>query len=154
MKPRKLGHVVLRVRDLARSEAFYAGILGLTVKGRIPGRMTFLAAGEDSHDLALMQLGPQAAGPDPGQVGMYHFAYQVDTEAELSEWYRHLKDKGVRVLGTADHGVSHSIYFLDPDGLEVEVTYDLPPERWPAGNAFAGNRPLVFDEAGRARAPR
>ena len=33
IRPTRLGHVVLRVRNINRSEAFYSGILGLEVKG-------------------------------------------------------------------------------------------------------------------------
>ena len=34
IKPSRLGHAVLRVRDLKRSEEFYTQFLGLEVKGR------------------------------------------------------------------------------------------------------------------------
>lgn len=148
MKPKKLGHVVLRVRDLERSEPFYADVLGLRVTGRIPGRMLFLSAGEDSHDLALLQVGAAAPGPDPSRVGLYHFAYQVDSREELRQWYHRLQEKGVTIVGSADHGVSQGIYFLDPDGIEIELTYEAPRDEWPKGdNPFAGNRPLLFEEA-------
>ena len=71
MALRKLGHVVLKVRDLDRSEAFYTGVVGLTVTGRMPGRMVFFAVpgNEDSHDLAVWKVGPDAAGPQARQVG-------------------------------------------------------------------------------------
>ena len=147
MKPKKLGHLVLRVRDLVRSEAFYTDVLGLRVTGRIPGRMTFFSSGEDSHDLAIARLGEDAPGPDPLQVGLYHFAYQVNTADELKAWHWRLKENGVRIVGSADHGVSHSLYFLDPDGIEVELTYEVPPDQWPKDrNPFAGREPLALEE--------
>ncbi|MEX1253241.1 MAG: hypothetical protein WEE64_02755 [Dehalococcoidia bacterium] len=43
-----------------------------------------------------------------------------------------------------DHGVSKDIYIVDTDGIEIEITYDVPPDRWPKGDAFASTRPLVF----------
>src|SRR5919198_3900308 len=43
MPLKKLGHVVLKVRDLDRSEAFYTGVVGLRVTGRMPGRMVFFS---------------------------------------------------------------------------------------------------------------
>lgn len=144
----KLGHIVLRVRDLARSERFYVDVLGLRKNGEIPGIMAFFStqSNPDSHDLALMQLGPNAPEADPQRVGLYHFAYQVDSDEALAEAYRALREANVPIIGTADHGVSKGIYILDPDGIEIEITYDVPSERWPQGaNAFAGNRPLVFD---------
>ena len=145
IKPKKLAHIVLRVRDLERSKVFYSEVLGLRHTGEIPGVMAFLSAGEDSHDLALLRLGPEAPGPDPQRVGLYHFAYAVERPEDLEEAYRHLKEKGVPIVGSADHGVSMGIYFRDPDGNEIELTYDRPPEEWPKeGNPFAGTRPLGF----------
>ena len=65
MALRKLGHVVLKVRDLERSERFYAGVLGLEVTGRLSDRMVFFTVpgNPDSHDLALFRVGPDAASP-------------------------------------------------------------------------------------------
>lgn len=143
----KLGHIVLRVRDLARSERFYVDVLGLTKQGEIPGVMAFFTTqgNSDSHDLALMQLGLNAPDPTPGAAGLYHFAYQVPSEEALAEAYRTLKEAGVPIVGTGDHGVSKGIYILDPDGIEIEITYDVPRERWPKdANAYAGTRPLTF----------
>jgi len=143
----KLGHIVLRVRDLQRSERFYTQVLGLRKNGELPGLMAFFSTqgNPDSHDLALMQLGPDAPAPDPQRVGLYHFAYQVADEAALAEAYRALREANVPIVGTADHGVSKGIYLLDPDGIEIEITCEVPPERWPReANPFAGTKPLTF----------
>lgn len=143
LKPTKLGHIVLRVRDIERSKRFYTEILGLTLTGELPGRMAFFAAGEDSHDLAVMAIGPEAPPPDPRRVGMYHFAYQVASREELSDWRRHLEANGVPILGSADHGVSLGLYLADPDGNEIELTYEVPKDQWPEGaNPYATARPL------------
>ncbi len=143
----KLGHIVLRVRDLARSSRFYIDVLGLRKTGEIPGVMAFFATqgNSDSHDLALMELGASAPDPDPQRVGLYHFAYQVASEEELAQAYRTLREAGVPIVGTGDHGVSRGIYILDPDGIEIEITYEVPRERWPKdANVFAGTKPLTF----------
>jgi catechol-2,3-dioxygenase len=143
LKLAKLGHIVLRVRDLERSKHFYGEILGLKQTGEIAGRMAFFSAGEDSHDLALMAIGPDAPGPDPHRVGLYHFAYQVRSREELSQWLTHLVNNDVNVVGSADHGVSMGIYLTDPDGNEIELTYEVPREQWPdVSNPFATSRPL------------
>ena len=143
----KLGHIVLRVRDLERSERFYTEVLGLRKTGEIPGVMAFFTTQDnaDSHDLALMRLGPDAPDANPQAVGLYHFAYQVPSEEALADAYRTLKEAGVPIIGTGDHGVSKGIYILDPDGIEIEITYEVPPERWPKdANPFAGTKPLAF----------
>ncbi|MGH7267962.1 MAG: VOC family protein [Candidatus Rokuibacteriota bacterium] len=150
---KKLGHVVLKVRDLDRSEAFYAGVIGLRVTGRMPGRMVFFSVpgNEDSHDLALWKVGPDAAAPQQKQVGLFHVAWQVDRPEDLEPLYRHLLERDVRVHGTTDHGSNLSVYFEDPDGNMLEFTYERPRESWPTDrNPFAGRDPLPF-EAARAR---
>jgi catechol-2,3-dioxygenase len=143
----KLGHIVLRVRELERSARFYMDVLGLRKTGEIPGVMAFFSTqgNPDSHDLALMQLGPNAPDADPQRVGLYHFAYQVASEEALAEAYKTLREAGVPIVGTGDHGVSKGIYILDPDGIEIEITYEVPQERWPKeANVFAGTKPLTF----------
>ena len=144
----KLGHIVLRVRDLERSTRFYTEVLGLRKTGEVPGLMVFFSAqpNPDSHDLALMRLGPDAPDADPRRVGLYHFAYQVESEEALAEAYKTLREAGVPIVGTGDHGVSKGIYIRDPDGIEIEITYDVPPDRWPKGDAFASTGPLVFQD--------
>lgn len=152
MTLKKLGHVVLKVRDLERSEAFYTGVLGLTVTGRMPGRMVFFAVpgSADSHDLGLWWVGPDAAPQGPKQVGLFHVAWQVEREEDLRAFHDSLVARGVPVRSTMDHGANLSVYFEDPDGHMLEVTYEKPRETWPAGqNPFAGRAPLSFQAARR-----
>ena len=52
--------------------------------------------------------------------GMYHFAFKVDDEAELAERRDDLESKGVKVRGVVDHGWCKSIYFRDPNFLQLE----------------------------------
>ena len=144
----KLGHIVLRVRDLDIAERFYAGVLGLKVTGRKPGAMTFLVCGEESHDLALMHLGPDAPGPEPNRVGLYHFAYRVESLQALKEAYHTLKEASAPIVGSADHGVSQGIYILDHDGDEIELYYEQPRSQWPDPEhpfALVQNRPLTLE---------
>ena len=145
---KRLGHVVIKVRSLERSEQFYAGVLGLRVTGRIPGLMTFLSSpGGDSHDLALFAVGPEAESPKPDQIGLYHFAYQVPSHEALESAYHHVKAHGVKLLSAVNHGTNESLYLEDPDGHTVELTYELPREEWEhLEHPFAGRKPLVFQE--------
>lgn len=150
MALKKLGHVVLKVRDLDRSETFYTGVVGLRITGRLPGRMVFFSVpgNEDSHDLALWKVGPAAAPMQARQVGLFHVAWQVERPEDLETFHRSLLDRGVPVRGTTDHGANLSVYFEDPDGHLLEVTYERPRADWPAGaNPFAGRAPLPFGAA-------
>src|SRR5215813_2358934 len=149
---KKLGHVVLKVRDLDRSEAFYTGVLGLAVTGRMSGRMVFFAVpgSSDSHDLGLWKVGPDAAPQASRQVGLFHVAWQVEREEDLRAFHDRLVAQRVPVRSTMDHGANLSVYFEDPDGHMLEVTYEKPLETWPSGrNPFDGREPLSFDAARR-----
>ena len=130
-KPKYLGHVNLYVRDAELCEKFYADILGLHTYERRPGRAVFMSADLDqSHEIALMHLGPDAAGPDANRVGLNHIAWRMGSFEDLRELYGRLKERGVETR-IADHGVSLGVYFQDPDGNGNEVYYELPRDAWP-----------------------
>jgi len=146
IKPKALGHLVLKVRDLERSEKFYTEVLGLQVTGRLSGQMVFLSAGDKHHDLALYRVGPDAGGPQQNQVGLLHFAWELDSFDELRRAHRLLQEKGVPVAGAMDHGISKGLYFFDPDGNEIEVFCDNPREEWEKlPNPFAGSDPVDLE---------
>ena len=67
MHVQALGHVVLKVSDLHRSEGFYSSVLGMRIISRNSDpRMTFFSLGTPGihHDFALIELGP--AAPEAG----------------------------------------------------------------------------------------
>jgi catechol-2,3-dioxygenase len=129
---RRLNHAVLYVRDARRAAAFYKEAFGFEVVAEDPsGAAVFLrAAGtENHHDLGLFSLGPQAPPPQPGRVGLYHLAWQVDTITDLAEMREVLLRLGA-LVGESDHGVTKSLYARDPDGNEFEVMWMVPREQW------------------------
>ena len=78
LAPLRIGHVVLKVRDLDRSLAFYRDLLGFRVAGEMGNVMVFLTANGEYHDdLALLRMGDQAPSPHPNAVGRYHVAVQL-----------------------------------------------------------------------------
>lgn len=148
MALKRLGHVVLKARDLERSEAFYTDVVGLRVTGRLPGRMVFFSVpgNDDSHDLALWHVGAEALPQERRQVGLFHVAWQVEHPEDLETLYHHLLARRVPVHGTMDHGANLSVYFEDPDGHQLEFTYEKPRGSWPAAaNPFEGRHPLPFE---------
>jgi catechol 2,3-dioxygenase len=127
-----LGHVNIYVRNAERSRQWYEKVLGLHTYHAAPGRAAFMSADLDqSHEVALMELGENAPGPQRGQVGLNHMAWMVPSLDELSGMYRRLRDNGVKIDRIVDHGISLGIYFRDPDGNGLEVSYELPREEWP-----------------------
>ena len=137
MQVKELGHLVLYVRDLDRSVAFYRDLLGWapafpSVPGAPPAAA--FSSGRTHHELLLIEVGPGAASPPPGRrTGLYHFGLKVgDTDEELGEALARLQEAGVTIVGASDHTVTHSLYILDPDGNEVELYIDVPGVDWKA----------------------
>ena len=142
-----LGHIVLYVRDLQRSTAFYRDLLGWNqVVGGEPGfPAAGFSTGRTHHDLLLIEVGPEAAPIPPGRrVGMYHFGVKVgDTDDELRAVLARVESRPdlVTVVGASDHHVTHSLYVLDPDGHEVELDLDVPGVDWRAEPALIAAPP-------------
>lgn len=123
MKIQSLGHVVLKVTDLARAEAFYAGLLGIPVCGRYDQdglRMIFFTLG-DHHDLAVAEVPAEERAPRETQPGLHHVAFCIgDSLDQLREAKGVLEAAGV-VPTPMEHEVTQSLYFADPDGNGVEL---------------------------------
>ncbi len=136
MEVKELGHLVLYVRDVERSAAFYGDVLGwrrVTPAGAgLP--IAAFSSGRTHHELLLIEVGEGAAGPPRGRhLGLYHFGLKVgDSDEELREALARVQDAGAPVVGAGDHTVTHSLYVLDPDGNELELYVDVPGVDWRA----------------------
>jgi catechol 2,3-dioxygenase len=155
MEIRELGHLVLYVRDLARSVHFYRDVLGWRpiIGGDdevVPFPVAAFSAPSNRthHELLLIEVGPDAAPLPPGRrVGLYHFGLKVgDSDDDLRAALATLKANDVTVLGASDHTVTHSLYIADPDGNEVELYIDVPGIDWRSDPALvaAPIKPLVL----------
>jgi len=133
--------LVIRVRDAQRSEDFYTKILGLEVRNRTRGgKMRFFTSNpEIDHELAVAEIGEEAVGPFPEQVGLYHMAWELADMDELKDAYQVVLDNDVEVAGFGDHGVVKGLYIRDPDGIEIELFVDAPEfEKTPLQEILTG----------------
>jgi catechol-2,3-dioxygenase len=147
MTVRRLNHAVLYVRDARRSAAFYRDALDFEVVTEVGnGAAVFMRASgtENHHDLGLFSLGADAPSPQPGRVGLYHLAWQVESIHDLAESAAQLSKLGA-LVGASDHGVSKSLYAKDPDGNEFEVMWEVPRSDWGAYETDAAVQPLDLD---------
>jgi catechol-2,3-dioxygenase len=121
-KIESVDHVALNVRDLKRAEAWYREVLGLERRfeeawGDVP---TVLCAG--STCVALFPAQDEALPGDArGCSGaLRHVAFRVD-RANFRKAQAELRRREIE-FAFEDHGISHSIYFSDPDGHTIELT--------------------------------
>ena len=121
-----LGHVVLNVANLKKSEKFYRSIVGLKVSARNRRtKMTFMSFGREHHDVALMELakGAKHVG-GKGMPKLHHFCIYVRTNKEVDELYPVLKRRKIPIVSgpeILEVAGNRSISFLDPDGNRVEI---------------------------------
>lgn len=125
MRIHELGHVVLYVTSLERSANFYRDTLGFTEISRGRGVAAF-SSGRTHHEMLLIEIGGESRPRHAPEPGLYHIGFKIGDGAEAAkEVYQELLAKGVTIVGTADHTVTHSIYVLDPDGNELELYADV-----------------------------
>lgn len=137
-----LGHVVLKVRDLRRSEAFYAEVLGMPIISRIshPVRMTFFTLGHH-HDFAIMETDMDAPLPDPASTGLAHVAFKIgDSPVELDSVKSELEAAGIAIKYEAERAFTTSVHTLDPDQNEIELYIDTS-DAWTTTGPRRGPQP-------------
>lgn len=85
----------------------------------------FLDAGQ-GNVLAFFELPtqPEMGRDENTPQWVQHIAFEVEDLNALLAAKKHLEDNGVKVLGITNHGIFHSIYFFDPNGHRLELTYN------------------------------
>ena len=99
MRPAAILEAALYVPDLVAAEAFYGGLLGLPVIGRVPGRHVFFRVGAAVllvFDPAATERPPSGPLPVPphGARGAGHLCFAA-SRAEMDEWKRRLTAAGI-----------------------------------------------------------
>jgi catechol 2,3-dioxygenase-like lactoylglutathione lyase family enzyme len=133
---RALSHVAYQTCDTAATHRFYTEVLGFELVAAVRGNHdpesgtdkphlhTFFAM-RSGEVIAFFDLaGVEAPPPDHLPTGVRHFALSVDSYEDLLAWRKRLKSFGVEVTPVVDHdGVWQSIYFMDPNRVLLELTY-------------------------------
>jgi catechol 2,3-dioxygenase-like lactoylglutathione lyase family enzyme len=121
-----IDHVAVGVRDIERSAKWYIEVLGFERlhEGMWDGVPTFI--GKGNTGIALFPAKPDAKPTSSShrELRMLHLAFRANKENFLAA-QRELKKRGID-FEFQDHDISHSIYFRDPDGHQLEITtYEL-----------------------------
>ncbi len=120
--PKEIGHIVLNVTDVGRSTKFYRDVVGFEVsRFRPDGSGAFLTCGIVHHNLALFKAPADARPSEKGAIGLNHFAFKVDDYPTLQAAHKRLIEASATIDHIVDHGMTRSVYFLDPDGIEMEL---------------------------------
>ena len=139
LKTRGFNHIDLGTKDMEATRVFYEDVLGFPLvradlveiadQGRMKhyffdvgnGQLMGFMSGEDVNGYPK----DFDAGINKGlglAPGVYHFAFDAETENDLARIQQHLESRGIKVRGPVDHeGWCKSIYFRDPNGLQLEV---------------------------------
>lgn len=139
--PTGVNHLVLNVSNLGESHRFWTEVMGFVQTGEMAPesgmRMRFYRGGDASHhhDLALNEIDP--GGDESGEwsmraarPGINHVAIAYPDRDSWLRQLEHLQAHGVRFHVRGEHGMSHSAYISDPDGIGIEVLYELPADAW------------------------
>src|SRR5262245_23182832 len=137
MAIKRVGHVVLKMRDLEAAKRFYGGILGMKISSESPTAI-FFRFGDYHHDIAVFKVSDDAELPKETQAGLLHFALVLESREDLVKMHQHLKQQGVTIEAELDHGMTNSLYINDPDGNAIEIYCEVPEYDWRTNNDFVG----------------
>jgi len=137
MSHKGFSHLGLSTLDLDKTRDFYENILGfkpvrcdiIKVKEGGQIRHIFFDTGRDQL-IAFMEARGVPGVPAEYDAGInrglgvpsvfYHFAFEAGSEAALEEKREQLLAKGIHVTEVVDHDWAKSIYFKDPNGIQLE----------------------------------
>lgn len=135
------GVIEFQVTDLDRTIAFWTRALGLALRFQDEQRAEL---GTQEKTLFVFHSGATQT-VKPHHTGMYHVAIGMPDQAEFSRLLARLITLRIPVAPT-DHLLSKSLYIVDPDGLEIELTFETPERLGRFGDLSRGLN--LIDAAG------
>jgi glyoxylase I family protein len=138
-----LHHFAYRCRDAEETRNFYEDILGLPLVHTVyhehvpstgeyhPYFHIFFQLADGSCIAFFDLLDGVGYTPDPNTPSwVNHLALNVESRERLILMKTRLEAHEIAVLGVVDHKIFDSIYFFDPNGIRLELTYQTAsPQR-------------------------
>lgn len=136
---RKLHHHAFMVKDMEQTRHFYEDVLGMPLIGTWVERTNPVTGQPDNYVhtffelcdgscLAFFQFKSPASSLEQSvnefaniNPFSHHIALEVSGRETLLAYKQRLTAAGVEAVET-DHGYCYSIYFHDPNGLQLELT--------------------------------
>jgi catechol-2,3-dioxygenase len=142
LRPSRFSHLVLQTARYDEMVAWYK--TWLSAEPMLENGFVCFLTYDDEHHRVMIGRNPNLKPRDPAAAGVVHFAYAVETLADLVNYYLRLEAAGIRPHECQNHGFTTSIYYHDPDGNEVEIQVDNYKTRealneWFATGAFDRN---------------
>ncbi|MGH7898286.1 MAG: VOC family protein [Candidatus Binatia bacterium] len=164
---RGVHHSAFRCRDAEETRRFYQDVLGLPLEAALsfakdpggnerPYMHLFFALGDGNY-IAFFDL-PHTVEEKKFRVkdGMeeYHVAMEVGSTEELLAFKQRLEAHQIAVFGPIDHHFCHSIYFFDPNGINLELTVRDPKHDAILAEEAANGQRIMRDWAAETAAVR
>ncbi|MFZ0214569.1 MAG: VOC family protein [Candidatus Dormiibacterota bacterium] len=119
-----LHHVTLKTIRLDEMVDWYASAVGMRANHHDPAG-AWLTNDEANHRMALLAVPGLSDDPDKvPHTGIHHLAFEYEDIGRLLDTYERLKGDGIVPHACLDHGITTSLYYLDPDGNSVELQAD------------------------------
>ncbi len=113
----RIGHVHLKVADLASGEHFYHNVLGFDITAKMPGAV-FVSAGGYHHNIGLNTWQSRGAAPAPQtSAGLDSFTIALPNPEALAEVRARLVADGVQL-----HEQGNDILVADPSHNQIRLT--------------------------------
>ncbi len=139
--PAKLAHFVVRTPHYEETVRWYQRVLG--ARAVFANRMlTFMTYDDEHHRVAVINM--PGLPETPAGAGIDHVAFSFASLDDLLHTYRRLKDDGIDPYWCINHGPTTSLYYRDPNGIQVELQIDNFPDAeglatWMRSGAFTRN---------------
>lgn len=155
MPIRAINHLAFITPDLDNTIRFYRDLLGMQLHagvGHDGYRHYFFRFGDNQVAFFEYEGASVMNKKFPGErstlpLGFDHVSFTVDTVEELFGFKDRLEAAGVHVHGAVDHGLIWSIYFYDPNGIPLELSWDLMEVLAPPAVAEDAPMPIVAEGA-------
>jgi len=128
---RGINHLALVTPDMDATVRFYAGVLGMRLSATLmagPMRHYFFEMGPENTVAFFEVEGAEtfakpAGAPSDRTIQFDHLSFNVPDEHALEALRKRLLAAGTEVTGVVDHGIMHSVYFTDPNGIALEASW-------------------------------